>query len=461
MIPDTFDLITIGAGGGAYPAAFRLAHAGWKVLMTDPKGVMSGNCLAEGCVPSKTLREVAHLLRRQRRLDRQGASGSLSADFTDVMAHKDAVQNLRYAQHQTELAQTPNITLLKGTAGLVDEHTVRVVTEKEERRFRTRHILIASGSDVFLPSVPGADLCLTSHHLFKVGSELTILPRRMAVIGGGYIGLETACMFATFGTEVTILEKGPALLPGMDRILVRNLQPLLDPAIRIRTNADVREIRKTPKGMSVEYVVDKGTQWLDADVVLMAAGRKPVFPDGLDRLGMATGHAGIDVDEGLNTSRPGIYAAGDINGRTPLFHAAVRQSLAAANNMLSGGNMVDRVDFLSTPTTIFSLPGASYVGVLPEAAEKAGISLLETRYDFAEDARAQILSETEGGLRLYFEKETRILKGGWVVGIDAGNLIGEIGLAVSAGLTAKDLANFADQHPMAAEGIGKAARQLV
>lgn len=461
MIPDAFDLITIGAGGGAYPAAFRLAQAGWKVLMTDPKGVMSGNCLAEGCVPSKTVREVAHLLRRQKRLDRLGASGALSADFTAVMAHKDAVQNLRYAQHQTELAQTPNITLLKGTAGLVDEHTVRVVSEKEERRFRTRHILIASGSDVFLPPLPGAGLCLTSHHLFKVGAELTMLPRRMAVIGGGYIGLETACMFAAFGTEVTILEKGPVLLPGMDRILVGTLQPLLDPAIRIRTSADVREIRKTPNGMSVEYTLDEGHQMLDADVVLMAAGRKPVFPDGIDRLGITTGHSGIVVDEGLNTSRPGIYAAGDINGRTPLFHAAVRQSLATANNMLSGGNTVDRVDFLSTPTTIFSLPGASYVGVLPEAAEKAGISLLETRYDFAEDARAQILSETEGGLRLYFDKETKVLKGGWVVGIDAGNLIGEIGLAVSARLTAKDLAHFSDQHPMAAEGIGKAARQIV
>ncbi len=458
----SFDLVTIGAGGGAYPAAFKLARNGRTVLMVDPRGVMSGNCLAEGCVPSKTVREVAHLLLRQRRLEKAGARGTLSADLKAIMNHKDAVQKRRYDQHADELARTPGLTLLKGTASLLDARTVRIRTEDREEEVEARTILIASGSDVFVPPIPGSEFGLTSHHLFKVGPDLLDLPRRMAIVGGGYIGLETACMFSAFGTDVTLIEKGPSLLPGMERGLVDALRPLLSPDIRIRTGTDVRSIRKGMSGTEVVLATGGGgEEVLPFDVVLLAAGRQPVFPEGLDRAGIVTDRSGIRVDDALRTSCPGIFAAGDVNGRTPLFHAAVRQSLAVANTLLSGGEPADTVDFRSVPTTIFTLPGASCVGILPEAAGREGVSLIESRYDFSGDSRAQILNETEGEIRLYFEKKTKVLKGGWVVGIDAGNLIGEIGLAVSSGLSARDLARFADQHPMASEGIGKAARQIV
>jgi dihydrolipoamide dehydrogenase len=461
MTQKSVDLVTIGAGGGAYPAAFKLARKGRTVLMVDPKGVMSGNCLAEGCVPSKAVREIAHLLVRQKRLGEAGAKGTLTPDFRAIMDHKDRVQNLRYAQHAEELSRTPGLTLVKGTASLVDGRTVRIRTAKGEEDVAAGHILIASGSDVLLPPIPGSELCVTSHHLFRVGTDFRDLPRRMIIIGGGYIGLETACMFSAFGTAVTLFEKGPLLLPGMERALVDRLRPLLDPSITIRTNADVREVRNGPEGKIVVLGGEGPREEHKADVVLLAAGRRPVFPEGLEQAGVVTDRSGIRVDNALRTSSPGIFAAGDVNGRTPLFHAAVRQSLAVANTLLAGGEPADTVDFSSVPTTIFTLPGASYVGLLPESARKTGVDLVETRYDFSEDSRAQILNEMEGEIRLYFEKKTHVLKGGWVVGIDAGNLIGEIGLAVSAGLSARELSRFADQHPMASEGIGKAARQLV
>ena len=461
MTRKSFDLVTIGAGGGAYPAAFKLARNGRTVLMVDPKGVMSGNCLAEGCVPSKTVREIAHLLVRQKRLEGAGAKGIIRPDFGAIMQHKDAVQNLRYTQHAEDLSHTSGLTFLKGTASLADERAVRIQTDRGEENVAAGHILIVSGSDVLLPPIPGAEYCLTSHHLFKMGSDLRDLPRRMAILGGGYIGLETASMFSAFGTDVTLFEKGPVLLPGMERALVDRLRPLLDPSITIRTNADVLEIRSDPAGKTVVLSDNGQVEKHKFDVVLLAAGRRPVFPEGLDLAGVVTDRAGIRVDNALRTSCPGIFAAGDVNGRTPLFHAAVRQSLAVANTLLAGGEPADTVDFTSVPTTIFTIPGASYVGLLPESSRGTGIDLVEAHYDFSEDSRAQILNETDGGIRLYFDKKTKVLKGGWVVGIDAGNLIGEIGLAVSAGLSARELSRFADQHPMAAEGIGKAARQLV
>lgn len=460
MTQSAFDLVTVGAGGGAYPAAFRLARAGWSVLMVDPKGVMSGNCLAEGCVPSKAVREVAQLLVRQRRMSEFGARGQLDADYGKAMEHKDAVQRLRYEQHARELADTPNLRLVRGRARIVDLHTVEIETPGETFSVWTGHILVASGADVIVPPIPGSDLCLTSHHLFKLSPVLTQLPPTVAIVGGGYIGLETACTMAAFGARVTLVEKGPVLLSGLDRSIVDTLRPLLDPSIRILTDTEVLGVENEGGIYSLHFRHDGIEERARFGFVLMAVGRKPVFPEGLDSLDVKMDKSGIRVNDGLQTSHPHIYACGDVNNRKPLFHAAVRQSLAAANNMLAANTIVDRVDFTSIPLTVFTLPGASCVGLLPEEAERAGVKLIETRYDFEEDSRAQILGEMEGGIRLFFEPESFKIRGGWVVGIDAGNLIGEIGLAVANRLTAHDLARFADQHPMASEGIGKAARRV-
>jgi dihydrolipoamide dehydrogenase len=193
---------------------------------------------------------------------------------------------------------------------------------------------------------------------------------------------------------------------------------------------------------------------------MVAAGRRPVIPEGLAAIGVEVGKRGIVVDTGMRTAIPHIFAAGDVNGLTPLFHAAVRQSLVAAHNILGGEVSLDSFDPGPVPTTIFTLPEAAYVGLVPETARKKGIPVIAGRYDFSEDSRAQILGETGGGITLLFEPGSLRLLGGTIVGVDAGNLVGEIGLALAGGLTARDLAGFADQHPMASEGIGKAARSL-
>ncbi len=460
MLTDV-DLVTIGAGGGAYPAGFRLARSGRKVLMTDPKGVLSGNCLAEGCVPSKTVREIAHHLWRHRQMASFGATGSLEARYEQIIDHKDRVQALRYAQHEEELKRSPNLTLLKGSTRILDPHTVLIETDRGTQRVSTGNILIASGSDIHRPPIPGAEHCLTSHDLFKVSPNLTRRPDSMTVIGGGYIGLETACMFSALGTRVTLLEQSPSVLPGTDPIVTDTLLPLLDPGIRILFNATVISVEKTSNGLQVRYLDGNGKEdFQESRSVLLATGRKPVLPEGIKEIGIETSPRGIVVNEALQTKHSHIYACGDVNGRTPLFHSALRQSLVAAHNIMAGNSPVDYMDHRSVPTTVFTLPAASWVGWLPEEARQQGIRLLETSYAFKEDSRAQILGETGGGIRLFFEPGTLRLMGGCVVGIDADHLIGEMGQAMAHGLTARDLATFADPHPMASEGIGKAARQL-
>lgn len=457
---DDIEVLTIGAGGGGYPAAFRLAAAGRRVVMVDPKGVMSGNCLAEGCVPSKAVREVAHHLLQHRRFGKNGLHGEVLVDYAEVVAHKDQVQTRRYAQHDAELRAAPNVTLVTGTASIVDPHTVAVDPGEGARRFSARNIVIASGSDISVPPIPGIGLCLNSRDLYAHHPSLSTLPASMLVIGGGYVGLETASFFSAFGVQVTVFEREAQLLPGMDPDMVGLLAGLLDPNIDVILQAEVRRVERTPTGVRVVFFDGTAEQHRTAQVAFQALGRHPVIPAGLREIGVAVGAHGVQVNPTLQTTLRHIYACGDVNGKTPLFHAAVRQSLAAANNIMAGDHRADVVDFLSTPTTVFTLPAAAYVGLTRTSAAAQGISIQEGAYSFAEDSRAQIFGETGGEIRLFFHPDSLRLLGGWVVGIDAGNLIGQIGLAVSRGLDAGDLAAFADQHPMSAEGISRAARSL-
>ena len=462
------DVLTIGAGGGAYPAAFRLASAGLTVVMVDPKGVMSGNCLAEGCVPSKAVREMAHHMNRSVRFREFGIEGGSAVDYARIVLHKDRVQKTRYAQHQKELEAMSNIRLLKGHARFLDAHTLLVDHGKGSERIKSRYVIVASGADIFIPPIPGASRCLTSRDFFALNPSVTDIPESLAIVGGGYIGVETAAMYRILGSAVTVFESSEEILGGVETSLVRELRSLLDPSIRILTEVSVDEIRKSVCGFEVRYRKrrvaegrESAMEVLFVQKVMIAAGRHPVIPEGTERLGVGIGSRGILVNPAMQTAVPHIFATGDVNGITPLFHAAVRQSIVAAHNILGGERSCDQFDASSVPTTIFTIPAVSYVGITEDRAREQGLSVLEGEYRYSEDSRAQILGEPGGGIRLLFESGSLRLIGGSVVGVDAGNLIGEIGLALSGGMTAYDLARFADQHPMASEGIGKAARSLL
>ena len=456
------DLLTIGAGGAAYPAAFLLAGAGLRVVMADTKGVMSGNCLAEGCVPSKSVREVAAHRARQQKFSSWGLPGDLPVDYRGIVAHKDRVQRDRYDQHGREMAEFPTLRLVAGRARFLDDHTVAVEGTGGEERYRARHIIVASGSDIVRPNFPGAELFLDSRDFSALNPALTERPSSLVIVGGGYIGLETATMFRALGTEVTLIEKGPRVLSGMDSSMVKELCGLLDPGIRILYNATVLKAEKTESGLALHYRVGEAAPGVVlAEKGMVAVGRRPVVPEGFEAIGGTVGPHGIVADLSCQTPIPHIYAAGDVNGISPLFHAAVRQSLVAAHNILAGGRAVDAFNPAAVPVTVFTLPEAAWVGLVPDEAHRRGIPFVTGRYDFAEDSRAQILGETGGGITLLFEPGSLRLLGGTIVGVDAASLVGEIGLAVAGRLTARDLAHFPDQHPMAAEGVGKAARSLV
>jgi dihydrolipoamide dehydrogenase len=453
------DVMVLGAGGGGYPAAFRLAGAGRSVAMVDPFGNLGGDCLAEGCVPSKAVREAALVRTWPAKYKLFGLRGDTpEVDWRGVLAHKDRVQSLRYAQHRAEIAAA-KIAMHKGTGRIVDDHTVEVTTDGGEvLRYRARRMILATGSRPHRLPIPGADLAVTSHDVFRLGADLKF-PRRLVAIGGGYIGLETASMLQNLGAQATVLEATAEVLPGVDPDLARFLHTALARRMSLVTNARVSAIERGTDGdLLVRYETDGVARALAADCVLMATGRESVAPEGIAALGLPAGRIG--VDDRLRTALAHVHAPGDVNGRSMLFHSAVCQSLVAAEDILSEGQGPARMNFASVPFTVFTEPEVAWVGLTAAEAAERNIETVVSGYDFRIDSRAQIFDEMEGFLKLVFARRTGILIGAQIAGLDAAHVIAPLALAVHTGATAAALSLMAFPHPMLSEGINKAARAV-
>jgi len=453
------DVVIIGAGGAGYPAAFLFDKAGRRVVMIDPIGNLGGDCLAEGCVPSKAVREVSLLCARERR---QGSFGLGSAkaevDWAGVLAHKDSVQRVRYGQHSAELAAS-SIVFHRGHARVVGEQAVEVVDDSGDSTvYRFMDLLVATGSAPSRLAIPGADLAVTSHDLFRLGADVAF-PARPVIIGGGYIGVEVASMLENLGAKPVILEATADILPGFDPELAEELHRSLATRVEIRTHALVSGIAGAAGGYRVLYEVGGEQATAEGDMVVMATGRHAVLPEGVEHLGIDP-HGPLTVDGQLKTANPHVYAPGDVNGRSMLFHSAVRQSLVAGHVILAGGQPVDSMNFEAVPMTVFTEPEVAHVGLTEhQAVERYGDAEV-TRYDYRVDARAQILNETEGFIKLVWDPHSTRLVGAQILGLDAAQLIAPLALAVHAGSTAKTLAEVAFPHPMISEGINKAARAI-
>ena len=449
---EEYDVITIGAGGAAYPAAFRLKRSGFSVIMIDEKGVMSGNCLSEGCVPSKAIIETAHNYKIMREFT------EFKLNYGDIIKRKDHVQEMRYRQHAGELKEA-DLEIIKGTAKLLDTHTVEVDTGKEKMKLGFRHLIIGSGAYTYKLNIPGSEYAITSADLFKIDPAVKKIPDSLVVIGGGYIGVETASFMSILGSKVTLIERSDRLLTDMDAGIVDKLTGML-PEMVINLNNEVKSIEKAGNKFKTIIVDENGEKVsILSDMVMMATGREPLIPEGTAQCGIEMDRHGIKVNSAMQTNIPHIYATGDVNGITPLFHAAKRQSLIAAANIMAGDTAVERFDSSSVPFTLFSIPNMSFVGITPDTARQGKIEYSAVTYPMIEDSMAEIHNEICGEITMLFDKNLKII-GGYVIGNDAGNLINEIALGIHKGLNARDFAEMAHQHPMTFEGLDSAARKL-
>ena len=443
------DLIIIGGGPGGYETALLAAQRGLAVTLIE-RGNLGGTCLNEGCIPTKTLCRSAALACDMKKAAELGvAVGDWSVDFPTIMARKNAVvEQLRTGVEA--LMRHPKISLVTGDARFVDALTVEVAGE----RYAARDVIIATGSTAATLPIEGADLpgVVTSKELL----DLHELPQRLTVIGAGVIGLEFASIFHALGSNVTVLEYAREVLPHFDTDMAKRLrQSLGKRGIVIETQAAVKSVAKINSSLAVNYEKKGKTLAVEADVVLMAVGRKAnVSSLNLDDVGIDYTQRGITVDDNMLTNVPHVYAIGDINGKMMLAHAATFQGVCALNHIMGESCRV-RLDVM--PAAVFTMPEAATVGLTEEDCKEQGIEYVAKKSFFRANGKALSIGEPEGYCKLLVAADHRLL-GCHILGAHVSDVVQEVCALITRGASCDDLALTIHAHPTLSEVVLSAAR---
>lgn len=436
-------IIIIGAGPGGYETAVRAARLGQQVVIIE-KDRLGGTCLNAGCIPTKCLCHTADTLEvlRERGIQLD------SEELAKAVAHKDeTVERLRSGIAM--LMKTPGITLVEGEAQFVDTHTVRVKTEEGEQVFTAPHIIIATGSTTkFLP-IEGAHAkgVLTSTEMLI----LTSLPKRLCIIGGGVIGIEFASIFCSFGVEVEVVEFMKEILPPFDRDLAKRLRTSLKKrGITFHLGAGAKAINEG-EPMCVDFEEKGKLQSLECDMVLMAVGRAAnVGALNLDDIGIKYSPRGIQVDEYMQTSVPGIYAIGDVNGLCQLAHAATFQGYCALEHITGSASSVYQDALKVIPSAVFSSPEAAMVGATEEQLAEAGVEYRSLKSFYRANGKALSMDADDGLVKLLVSPDGELL-GAHILGAHASDLIHELALLMRMGGKVDDLTHTVHAHPSLSE----------
>lgn len=421
-------LLIIGAGPGGYETAVEASKRGLEVtLITD--GPLGGTCLNEGCIPTKTFCHYAELIEQNRK-----AGLEVMPAFSAVAQRKQAVVEQLQGGIGTLLR---NVEVIRGKACFKDSRTVLC----NGQEYTADRIIIATGSTSALLPVPGAGTALTSKEIL----DLTEVPASLCVIGGGVIGLEFASVMRSFGSEVTVLEFCPGILPRFDADLAKRLkQSLVRRGINIELQAQVTGI----DGGTVTYL-KKGQEFtVQADKVLMAVGRRP-NTDGLDLEAAGIGYTrrGITVNENFETSVPGVYAVGDVTGGIMLAHAATYQGLHALNHICG---QTDRIRFDLVPAAVFTMPEVASVGLTEEQCREQGLTVRCMKSFYRANGKAVSMDETDGYCKIIVSDDGTLL-GAHIMGAHASDLIHELTAVMNAGGGLEMMQSVIHAHPTLSE----------
>ena len=452
---DTYDVAILGAGPSGYVAALQAAQLGARVALVE-KDRVGGTCLNVGCIPTKALTTSTELLLKTRRAHEFGVSiPSAVPDLPSLMAYKQAaVDGLVGGVEQ--LLKKRRVTLVRGEGRLVRPDTLRVTdTAGNAVEVSARHVILAPGSVPARPPIPGLDLpgVMTSTEALDIAD----VPEHIVIIGGGVIGLEFACIYEALGSQVTVLEMMPTLLPGAtEEPLAKRLALILRRrGMAIHTGATVRAIEPAERGLRVIFAGARGEDAVEGARVLVAVGRWPNTDDlGLAGLGVKMNGRAVAVDEHLRTNLPNVWAIGDAAGGMMLAHKAMVDGRIVAENVTGGKRAVD---YRSVPSVIFTRPEVASVGLTEAEAHAQGADVKVTKFPFSANPRAQILGETEGQVKLVCEAGSGRVLGVHLMGPHTTDLIAEGALAVQVGATADDLAWTTHAHPTLPEAMLEAA----
>lgn len=447
------DTLVVGAGPGGYVAAIRAAQTGQKVTIVD-KGALGGVCLNVGCIPSKALIEAGTRYSQAKNSEEMGIiTKEVSVDFEKVQEWKAGIVN-KLTSGVESLLKGNKVDIVKGEAYFVDRNTVRIMDDKSSQTYTFKNCIIATGSTpIEIPSFKFSDRILDSTGALA----LKEIPKKLVVIGGGYIGTELGAAYSDFGTEVTILEGASEILSGFEKdmtaVLKRNLKKK---NVQIITNAMAKSSEETDTGVKVTYEAKGKEETIEADYVLVTVGRYPNTREiGLEEVGIELDERGlVKIDKQCRTNIDNIYAIGDIVAGPPLAHKASYEGKIAAEAIAGEKS---EIDYNGIPAVMFAAPEIASVGYTEVEAKEAGFDVKASKFPFAANGRALSLGNTDGFVRLVTRKEDGLILGGQVVGANASDIISEIGLAVETGMTAEDLALTIHAHPTLGEVTMEAA----
>jgi len=447
------DLIVIGSGPGGYVAAIRAAQLGLDVACVEREEVLGGTCLRIGCIPSKALLESSEQYHHARQgLAEHGISvNDVSLDLAKMLARKDkVVQGLTAGIEQ--LFKKNGVTCHRGHGRLDGPGRVVVESDGERQELTAEKILIATGSRV--ATLPGVELDGD-----RVGSSTEALryrevPRRLVVIGAGYIGLELGSVWSRLGSQVTVLEYLDRVLPGMDSELAREALRLFKrQGLEFRLGSRVTAAGADGDGCVVEC---EGAEPIRCDRVLLAVGRVPNTEGlGLDSVGITTDEKGrIGVDEHLATSAPGVFAIGDVIRGPMLAHKAEEEGVACVERLVTG---YGHVNYDVIPAVVYTQPEIAAVGRTEDELKEQGREYRKGLCSFRANGRARSLAQVEGRVKILADAQTDRLLGVHIIGPRAGDLIAEAAVAMEFGASSEDLARTCHAHPTLAEAIKEAA----
>jgi dihydrolipoamide dehydrogenase len=466
------DMLVLGAGPGGYSAAFRAADLGLKVVLVERYATLGGVCLNVGCIPSKALLHVAAVMDEVSHFEALGVSyGKPQLDLPKLKAHKGKVVG-KLTGGLAAMAKMRKVTVVRGYGEFMDPHHVQVqettgtgqeLTGKKQT-IKFRNCIIAAGSQaVQLPFMPKNDPRVVD----STGAlELAGVPKRMLILGGGIIGLEMGTVYSTLGARLDVVEMLDGLMQGADRDLVKVWQKMNAPRfdnIMLKTKTVGAEA--TRDGIRVSFEGEQAPKEPQVyDMVLQAVGRSPNGKKiGAEKAGVAVSDRGfIPVDIQMRTNVPHIFAIGDIVGQPMLAHKAVHEAHVAAE--VAAGELQGNKELASAafnarviPSVAYTDPEVAWVGLTEDQAKAEGIAIKKGHFPWNASGRAIANNRDEGFTKLLFDAQTHRILGGGIVGTHAGDMIGEVALAIEMGADEIDIGKTIHPHPTLGESIGMAA----
>ena len=452
---EKFDVTVIGGGPAGYVCAIRLSQLGLKTACVESRGSLGGTCLNIGCIPSKSLLNMSESFHKAKNFSNIGIeTGEIKLNLEKMMSNKESsVATL--TKGVEFLFKKNKVTYIKGVGSFNEKNEILVKNDKSEIKIKTDKTIISTGSEPL--SLPGIDFD-EKKILSSTGAlNISKLPKKMGVVGGGYIGLEMGSVWSRLGTEVHVIEYLDHITPGLDKEISNEFMKILKKQnIKFELNTKVEKITKNDKGVVIETTNKDLKNNIEADVVLISVGRKPYTDKlNLEKIGVNLDKKGkIKVNKNFETNVKNVYAIGDVIDGPMLAHKAEEEGIAVAE-LIAGQS--GHVNYDIIPGVIYTSPEVAYVGKTEEELKEKKINFKVGKFPFMANSRAKAINEPEGFVKILAESTTDRVLGVHIIGPHAGEMIAEMSVAMEFGASSEDIARTCHAHPTFSEAIKEAA----